>query len=526
MDREMRVVVVQPPYPSGGRLQDAEDCISWCTSALGELAPGTADLVVLPEYCTVPGIVEVADALRFLDLRGHAFEQEIQAEAERLEACIVYGTLHDGARRTNRTVVTGPDGLLAVYDKTHLTDAESEGWGMSPGDHPVFVEFRGCRIAIAVCFDMYFPEYFAALAAGKPDMILMPSYQRSERGSLLRALSATRAVDTGAYLVRSAYAMPESRSGGHSCVVGPDGTILDDLAGAPGVIRRSVVIGRGYSKPASFGAPQVVHRELIEQHRRPELYRSGHESPSPRGRSAPLVCAHRGLSVPCPENTLPAFGAALGAGADEIELDLWLSADGVPVVCHDPDLARTTDREGIVTQLTWAEVRAADAGVSSGTEWAGVTVPRFEDVLDLVGGRATLNIHVKDAGPDGNLVRRVAELLRESGVSEKAYIAGAEDVLDWAVQICPEIHRACLGSQDDTPHQLEIARVYSCQRIQFGRQVSQDAIHAAKKQGRICNLFWSDDLDDARAYVQSGIDVVLTNRCHVVTRIALASVTN
>ena len=57
------------------------------------------------------------------------------------------------------------------------------------------------------------------------------------------------------------------------------------------------------------------------------------------------LCAHRGLSHACPENTLPAFGAAIALGVDEIEFDLWLSADGVPVVCHDPRVDRTTDGE-------------------------------------------------------------------------------------------------------------------------------------------------------------------------------------
>ena len=57
-------------------------------------------------------------------------------------------------------------------------------------------------------------------------------------------------------------------------------------------------------------------------------------------RSLPGICAHRGLSGAMPENTLPAFAAAIAAGAQEIEFDLFPSADGIPVVSHDPDLAR------------------------------------------------------------------------------------------------------------------------------------------------------------------------------------------
>jgi hypothetical protein len=56
-----------------------------------------------------------------------------------------------------------------------------------------------------------------------------------------------------------------------------------------------------------------------------------------------LVIAHRGDSAAAPENTLPAFASAIRAGADLVELDYHHSADGVPVVLHDPTLDRTTD---------------------------------------------------------------------------------------------------------------------------------------------------------------------------------------
>ena len=77
---------------------------------------------------------------------------------------------------------------------------------------------------------------------------------------------------------------------------------------------------------------------------------------------ARLVIAHRGSSSEAPENTLPAFEAAVRRGADAIELDVRLTADGAPVVIHDATLDRTTDRTGAVSALTLAELRAVDAG--------------------------------------------------------------------------------------------------------------------------------------------------------------------
>ena len=77
---------------------------------------------------------------------------------------------------------------------------------------------------------------------------------------------------------------------------------------------------------------------------------------------ARLVIAHRGSSSEAPENTLHAFEAAVRCGADAVELDVRLTADGAPVVIHDATLDRTTDRTGPVAALNLAGLRTVDAG--------------------------------------------------------------------------------------------------------------------------------------------------------------------
>jgi glycerophosphoryl diester phosphodiesterase len=105
--------------------------------------------------------------------------------------------------------------------------------------------------------------------------------------------------------------------------------------------------------------------------------------------SARPVIAHRGASAVRPENTLAAFELAAQLGADAIELDVHLSADGIPVVIHDPTLDRTTDSRGPVSRYTVAEIRKIDAGarftLDGGRTFPfrlqGVQVPTLEDVL-------------------------------------------------------------------------------------------------------------------------------------------------
>ncbi len=230
----------------------------------------------------------------------------------------------------------------------------------------------------------------------------------------------------------------------------------------------------------------------------------------------PRLCAHRGLSLACPENTLPAFAAAMAVGAHEIEFDLWLSRDGVPVVCHDRTVDRTTDGQGAIADLTWEEIRRLDAGSKRGEAWRGIRVPRLEEVLELVEGRVGLNIHIKEAGPQGRLVRMVCDHLEARGLLEAAYIAGgAEDVLQAARDYRPDLARACLLSERGPATQVALARRYACQRVQFGRAMTAAEARLAHASGIICNLFWSDDPEDGRAYVQRGIDVLLTNCANV-----------
>ena len=76
----------------------------------------------------------------------------------------------------------------------------------------------------------------------------------------------------------------------------------------------------------------------------------------------PIVVGHRGASGERPENTLPAFERAVAQGAMVLETDVHISRDGVVVLSHDPDLARTTEAEGPIAARSFDELKALDAG--------------------------------------------------------------------------------------------------------------------------------------------------------------------
>lgn len=106
----------------------------------------------------------------------------------------------------------------------------------------------------------------------------------------------------------------------------------------------------------------------------------------------PTIVAHRGASSTHPENTLPSFEAAIALGASVVELDARLTADGVAVVMHDPDVSRTTDGTGLVHELAAEQVLALQAGSYE----VPARVPTLAEALELLSGRAAVAIEIKN----------------------------------------------------------------------------------------------------------------------------------
>jgi glycerophosphoryl diester phosphodiesterase len=113
------------------------------------------------------------------------------------------------------------------------------------------------------------------------------------------------------------------------------------------------------------------------------------------------LVAHRGNAGEFPENTIPAFASALEFGLRFLELDVHISADGVPIVIHDHDLIRTTGRPGCVFDLRARELVMIDASEPErfGERFRGTRIPLLSDVLSLLERRpeVTLFVEIKRA---------------------------------------------------------------------------------------------------------------------------------
>jgi glycerophosphoryl diester phosphodiesterase len=111
------------------------------------------------------------------------------------------------------------------------------------------------------------------------------------------------------------------------------------------------------------------------------------------------VVSHRGEHLAHPENTLPAFEAAIDAGADFFELDVRTTSDGRLVLIHDGTVNRTTGGTGKVRELTFDQIRALDAGAKFDPRFTDTKVPTFEEGLNLAHGKIGVYVDCKELSP-------------------------------------------------------------------------------------------------------------------------------
>lgn len=135
-----------------------------------------------------------------------------------------------------------------------------------------------------------------------------------------------------------------------------------------------------------------------------------------------VITAHRGASLKEPENTLAAFDAAIRDGADVVEFDIRQTKDGALVVMHDESLYRVTGVKKNVGDCTLAElqklqVRTPEVKESPdyGPEMTGI--PTLQQAIDLIRGRAEMNIEIKPADTDQDLPEKVAETILENDIA-------------------------------------------------------------------------------------------------------------
>lgn len=213
-----------------------------------------------------------------------------------------------------------------------------------------------------------------------------------------------------------------------------------------------------------------------------------------------FVIGHRGARARAPENTIEAFDLALRDGADGIEFDVLLTADGVPVISHEDHLGRTHGIEARISQLRLDQLR--DAARS---------VPTLEEVLVGFAGRTRLFVELK-------AIMDAAEGFRSSALVAEAVVGSLSGIEDLVVssfdpagparcrQAGISIAHGVFAAASCTPF-ITIARNAGCAQIHpEAVMVDEGVVEAAHREGLAVIAWTVNDRDEANKFEAMGVD--------------------
>ena len=228
---------------------------------------------------------------------------------------------------------------------------------------------------------------------------------------------------------------------------------------------------------------------------------------------SPLIIAHRGASHAAPQNTLAAFRMAAEQGADGVELDVQLSADGIPVVIHDAEVSSLTDGTGWVHNLTLAQLKALDAGGHFGPHFAGEPIPTLEEVLTALDRRLLVNIELKyQPKRVRQLAAAVAEVVRRTGDMQRIWFSSFRPyALHMIRRLIPEVPCGFLYGGLDLGKPLFVGITPHEALHPQARLVRPGRVARAHQQGRRVVVWTVDDVRQAQKLAAWGVDALITN---------------
>ena len=532
----MKICLIQPPYAKTRERGDA--CFRREIEMLRAIRD--ADCIVLPEYSDVLWAAPDRETvIAEHEKNAPVLFEECREAAVRCGAVVFCNTLDfaDSPLGRNTTWMLDPAGaLVGKYAKRHLPPLERDTLGLDPSvtetcEPPVILPYGGVRYAFLTCYDFYFYEAFPMIARARPDVIVGCSLQRSDRHAASEIMSRHLAYNTNTYVLRCSVSMADEPGTppdvcGASMIVSPSGDVLAYLGGEIGTVTAEIDPHAKYVKAAGFGRAPAAHWEYTEYGRNPRQYRPSGPSTVPEDRRMPYprICAHRGFNTIAPENSLPAFGAAVAMGAEEIEFDLWETADHEIVSLHDANLDRVSTGTGFVWDHTLESLGKLDFGVKTAPAFEGMKILTLREILEQFACQVVMNVHVKSRDDVNPLpeayLRKMIGLIRQFGAEKHCYfMSGNPALLCQLRDLAPDIAR-CAGADGDVHGDLvEKALACGCSKIQLFSphfrhnppDFVKQQIDKAHENGIRVNLFYSDDRVEAAKYLAMGVDTILTN---------------
>ncbi len=264
----MKITVVQPKYYSG---ENPDSSIAeFLLNKLGEVEKD--GLIVLPEYSNAGGLSDPEKELNALSRAEEMLKSASQIAKEK-SAYVVINLLErrDGKIKNSSYLLNKKGETAFIYDKIHLPPSEVK-LGVAYGDGVCTCQVDGIRFGFMTCYDVYYNEQIEHMAKFRPDLVVIPGYQRGERTDIIRAQAKLLAFRLNAFVARSSYSMEDENHGGCSMIVAPDGTILKDMGAEVGSVSAEIDIKQKYMRTAGFGEGLVPNDEFISNGLRPQVF--------------------------------------------------------------------------------------------------------------------------------------------------------------------------------------------------------------------------------------------------------------
>jgi glycerophosphoryl diester phosphodiesterase len=243
-----------------------------------------------------------------------------------------------------------------------------------------------------------------------------------------------------------------------------------------------------------------------------------------------LNIGHRGASAYAPEHTFAAYDLALEQGADYIEIDLQMTADGVLVALHDKTLNRTADApegvperycRGLVSKKTLEQIKMCDAGSWFSPEYAGEQIPTLEEIFRHYGTSVNYYIETKNPEAAPGMEEELLSLMDEYGLT-----GPAED--NWQVLIqsfsaeslmtihemnseLPLIQLYWAGTSKSIQRDLDAVSEYAVGIGPYKRDVDAALVEAAHEHCLAIHPYTVNTVEEMEALISLGVDGMFTN---------------
>ncbi|MCH9770618.1 MAG: glycerophosphodiester phosphodiesterase [Gammaproteobacteria bacterium] len=227
--------------------------------------------------------------------------------------------------------------------------------------------------------------------------------------------------------------------------------------------------------------------------------------------------AHRGASAVAPENTLIALQKAAELGAKWVEFDVQLSGDQVPVIMHDYNLKRTTDREGFVNQISLEKLKTLDAGSWFDAKFAGEKVPTLIEYVKLIAElNMGMNIELKTPACDARLAAECVAMILDQywpdDLSKVLVSSGVKANLVAVKQVAPQLSMGLI--QDHWSWRL-IANLkkLDCLSVHLNhRCLTEKRVKKLKQANFLVLAYTVNDLKRAEELFTWGVEAVFSDK--------------